>query len=166
MNGAITVLNVLALVGSGLSAGIFFVFSAEIMVGLRRIPVHDAIAAMQAFTKAALGPVYFGVLVSTGLVAMALVGMSMFADPDPREWLCIAGALVYFLSVGVSLNVHGPMNDALAGWRAEDPECARSWPGFQARWTRWNHVRLVAALGAMLLFILALIATPPAEALA
>jgi uncharacterized membrane protein len=49
-----------------------------------------------------------------------------------------------------------PLNDALAKVQVTDADAAQKWAGYVSRWTMWNHVRTLAALAAMICFIVAL----------
>ena len=48
------------------------------------------------------------------------------------------------------------MNNRLAGLDPEGPGAAEYWDDFVTRWTAWNHVRTVAAIGATAALTIAL----------
>ena len=75
--------------------------------------------------------------------------------PVPLCWF--AGGILYLLGtlmVTVAFNV--PRNDTLARIDASTSEVVASWRDCVSGWTRWNHVRTIAALTAAVLFTAAL----------
>ena len=48
-----------------------------------------------------------------------------------------------------------PMNDTLAAMKPERPDAAAYWQEYLSTWTMWNHVRTIAGIGSLALFILA-----------
>src|SRR5262249_16863870 len=51
-------LRIVAALGCGLMAGVFFAFSTSVMRGLARLGPAEAIAAMQAMNRAILNPLF------------------------------------------------------------------------------------------------------------
>jgi len=58
----------IAAVGAGLSAGVFFAFSTFVMKALGRLPDTEGISAMQAINKAAPTPAFMAALFGTAAV--------------------------------------------------------------------------------------------------
>lgn len=134
-----SVLPVLAGVGCGLVAGLLFVFSAGIMSGLGRLPGEQGAVAMRAINRGVLNPVFLGVFAGTGLV---LVGAAVVTGGPT-----VVAAGLYLVGVlGVTGVVNVPLNEALDADRVP-------WERYRVRWTRWNHVRTVAAVGALALLL-------------
>ncbi len=149
MSAAIGPLTVVAAAGSGLMAGLFFVFSVAIMPALARIPVPAGIAAMQAINTTIVRALFVVVFIGTALVGAA----SAVLAPDP---LHLAGAACYLVGgIGVTAVVNVPMNNALDRVAPDDAEGASTWQRYLSRWTAWNHVRTVACTAAMIAFVLA-----------
>ena len=66
--------TIVAAVGSGVMAGLYFAFSTFVMPGLRRLPADRAVAAMQLFNRSAPAPfVLVGVLLTGGACGAAAV---------------------------------------------------------------------------------------------
>lgn len=159
----VAILIFLATLGAGLIAGLFFAFSVSVMGALARIPAPAGIAAMQAINVVILNPmfgfVFFGtVLASLGLTVYAVVAWTTPGSP----WL-IAGAALYVVGgFGVTMAFNVPRNDALAKLDPSNPAAAGEWSKYVSEWTAWNHVRMVACLGASAAFIMAFAAMRPA----
>ena len=67
-------LTIVAAVGSGVMAGLYFTFSAFIMPGLRRLPADRGIASMQMFNRSAPAPfVLVGVVLTGGACGVTAV---------------------------------------------------------------------------------------------
>lgn len=64
------------------------------------------------------------------------------------------GALYLFGTFGVTMLFNVPLNNALAALSPEAPDTAARWADYVTRWSIWNHVRGVAALLALVVFIL------------
>jgi uncharacterized membrane protein len=142
--------------GSALVAGVFFAFSSFVMDGLARLPPAQGVAAMQSFNVTVLGSGFLISLFATALVApvLALVGALRGAPGWPLLALGAALHLVGVVAVTAFANV--PRNDALAALDPIASGTAEHWAGYVVAWTRWNHVRTLAALAATAAFVAAL----------
>lgn len=160
MDGLVFALTLLAALGAGVVAGIFFAFSAFIMTALGRIPAPKGISAMQSINVAVLNPVFFAAFFGTGVVCLVLVAVALGAWSAPAVLYLIAGALLYIvgcLLVTIVFNV--PLNNRLKAVPADSAEGASTWSEYLVTWTAWNTVRTVASLAASALFILAIYAS-------
>jgi len=138
--------------GSGLMAGVFFAFSVAVMPALARRPAAEAIRAMQTINRVILNPWFLSVYLATGFLSAALVALSL----SGIGWHT-AGALMYLAGcMGVTGIFNLPLNNRLAAADADSAEGAQTWALYVRTWTRWNHVRSVACLAAMVLFYLAI----------
>ncbi|MBL8266202.1 DUF1772 domain-containing protein [Steroidobacter sp.] len=144
-----TLLTLVAGVGCGLNAGLFFIFSNTIMRALDRLPAAGAVAAMNSINRTILNPLFFLVFFGTALLCLVLL-VGQLDTP-----LVLIGALLYLIgSLGVTMIRNVPLNDQLAKVlpSATDPE--NQWKAYRGPWTRWNHLRTVACLLATVAFIL------------
>ena len=150
-------LTFLAAIGSGLMAGLFFVFSVSVMGAFGKLPAPTGIAAMQSINTTILNPIFMAAFMGTALVCvvLAIFGVIRWSQPG-AAWL-IAGALLYIvgtLLVTIVFNV--PLNDTLASVSPDSVEGASLWRTYLEVWTDWNHVRTLASTGALACFMLAL----------
>lgn len=151
------VLTLLAALGSGLIAGVFFAFSSFVMRALGRIPAAEGIAAMQSINIVVLNPMFLSVFMGTAVLCGIAIVFSWLRWNQPGSGYLLAGSLLYLIGtflVTMAFNV--PRNDALAAVVPASPEGARLWADYLSSWTAWNHVRTVAALAAAASFGLAL----------
>lgn len=155
MDRVILALVVLGALGSGLIAGVFFIFSVAIMRALERVP--SGLAAMQSINVVILNPMFLGLFMGTALLCVILTILSVVRWSDPGSAWLIAGALLYLVgSIGVTMIFNVPLNNALMAATPENADAV--WKNYLSTWTMWNHVRTVASLAASASFILGIAA--------
>ncbi len=149
--------TLVASVGAGLVAGIFFAFSTFVMKALGRLPPAHGIAAMQFINVTVINPWFLTVFFGTAAVCAVLLVFSLLDWQRPGAGMRLAGSLLYLVgTILVTIACNVPRNDALAAVEAESDEGGRLWDGYLVGWTAWNHVRTLAALAAAVLLALAL----------
>jgi len=151
-------LVLVAALGCGLIAGVFYAFSTFVMKALARRPPAEGIAAMQSINVVVLNPWFLAPFLGTGLVGAAAAVTALLAAQPAATASAIAGALLYIVgTLWVTIGRNVPRNNALARLAPHEPASAAYWERYVAEWTWWNHVRTGAALAAAILFSLALI---------
>ncbi|WP_104662949.1 anthrone oxygenase family protein [Ensifer adhaerens] len=143
-----------AAIGSGLMAGLFFIFSVCIMQALSRLPPEQGIAAMNAINVVIQNPIFLSAFMGTALLGLALIVGAFVSGGEGRWWLA-AGGIAYVVGVLlVTIVFNVPMNDALAA-AAPGQAATDLWrERYLTDWVWWNHVRTVASIGALAFFIL------------
>ena len=155
IDGYPRVLTIIAAVGAGVSAGVFFAFSTFVMKALGRLPTAQAISATKAINKAAPTPLFMLALFGTAAVCIALSVVAL-CHLDQRWAVCLlAGSALYLACVVLTIVYHVPRNDALAV-DPGSPGAAHAWARYLQPWTAWNHVRTITALAGTTAFILTL----------
>jgi uncharacterized membrane protein len=158
MQGLLLVLTVLAALGSGLVAGIFFAFSAFVMIALGRLPAENGIAAMQSINVAVLNPVFFAAFFGTAALALVLAIAALIDWSQPGAAYLLAGSLLYLIgTIFVTIACNVPLNNKLASVKPNSGEGKSVWAHYLSSWTAWNHVRTAASLAAAALFIIVLL---------
>lgn len=153
MEKVIFTITLLAALGSGLIAGVFFIFSVAIMRALERVP--GGMAAMQSINVVILNPMFLGVFMGTALLCLVLAILSVVRWNDSVSVWLLAGTLLYLVgSIGVTMIFNVPLNNALMTATPENADVV--WKNYLSTWTMWNHVRTVASLAASASFILAI----------
>jgi uncharacterized membrane protein len=144
--------------GSGLMAGFFFAFSICVMRALGKLPSTQGIAAMQSINVAVLNPWFLSVFFGMAVLSVFLIIAAVTRWRESGAACVLAGGLLYLLGTfAVTMLFNVPRNNALAAVAATGKEGAALWSDYLAVWTRWNHVRTVAALAAAGAFTIALI---------
>jgi uncharacterized membrane protein len=155
----ITGLSIVAAVGCGLVAGVFFAFSSFVMKALAKLPENAGLPAMQSINVVVLNPVFLGVFVGTALVCLVLAALAGLNWDRPDSAWVVAGCLLYIVGTfGVTVFGNVPLNDALAAVQPGDASASAAWAEYLVRWTRWNHVRTIAATLAFSCLLLSLLA--------
>ncbi len=149
-------LKLISVIGCALIAGVFFAFSTFVMNALSRLPPAQGIAAMQSINITAINPLFMTALFGTGATCLLLSVETRSRLSQPDAIYLLIGSLLYLIgTVGVTIAFNVPLNNALA---IADPSSTQSenlWTKYLTDWTFWNHVRMVAALIAAALFMLA-----------
>lgn len=143
--------------GSGLTAGVFFAFSAFVMPALDRLPAAQSIAAMQSINKLAVTPVFMAAVFGTALACAGLAGWAVTAwGQRPAPWVLAGSALYLIGAIVVTIAANVPLNDSLAAVHPDGAGAAGHWSGYLTHWVAWNHLRAAAALTAAGLLTVAL----------
>jgi uncharacterized membrane protein len=156
IDGYPQILTIIAAVGTGLSAGVFFAFSTFVMKALGRLPVAEGISAMNAINKAAPAPLFMLALFGTGAVSIVLSAVALPHLDQRWAVYVLTGTALYLVCVILTMVYHVPRNDALALVDPTGPGAAHAWAQYLSPWTAWNHVRTVTALAGSTAFIIAL----------
>ena len=152
----VVVLTFAASIGSGLIGGVFFAFSTFVMRALHRLRAREGVAAMQAINVAVINPLFLGAFFGTGLAWAGAVLLAVRSEWPRLVYLMVGGVLYVGGAVLVTMACNVPLNNALATLTPDDADAEQAWDDYVRRWTRWNHVRTIAALAAAGAFILAL----------
>jgi uncharacterized membrane protein len=93
IDGYLFPLTVIAALGCGLIAGVFYAFSVMVMRSLAQLPAEHGVAAMQVINVAALRPVFLWVFTGTAAVCAAVVVGSLVDWDDASPYLVVGGLL-------------------------------------------------------------------------
>ena len=150
-------LKLVAALGCGLMAGVFFAFSSFIMNALGRLQPAQGIAAMQSINITVINPLFMATLFGTAVVCIVLAISAVLRWQQPGAAYVLAGSLLYLIgTIGVTAAFNVPLNNALANVEPSSAEAASVWANYLTNWTLWNHIRGAAALAAVASFTLAL----------
>jgi uncharacterized membrane protein len=157
MKGLLFALTLLAVLGCGMMAGIFFAFSAFVMKALGRLPVERGVAAMQAINVAAISFAFMLALFGTAGACVALVGWALLARHEPFAPYLLAGSTLYLVgTILLTIVYHVPRNEALARVEPHSADAESHWTRYLSGWTAWNHLRAAASLAAAATLTIAL----------
>ncbi len=149
------ILTLLAALGSGIMAGLFFIFSNTIMRALGKTPAPTGIAAMQSIDATILNPLFFTLFFGTALLSLVLGVVAAIGWDDAGAGWRLAGALLYLVgSIAITMAFNVPLNNRLAKVAPDSAEGATLWSRYLKVWTAWNHARTIGCIGATGSFIL------------
>lgn len=150
-------LILLAVLGSGIIGGVFFAFSSFVMAALGRVAPDQGIASMQAINVTVINPAFMLAFMGTTALAAVLIVVALLRWDEPGGGALLMAGLLYLAGCfGVTMNFNVPLNDQLAAVTPGTAEASRIWTQYLSDWTRWNHVRTIASLAAMLAYVTAL----------
>ncbi|RDZ26589.1 DUF1772 domain-containing protein [Lysobacter silvisoli] len=142
-----------AALGCALIGGLYFAFSAFIMRAFASIDPSAGIAAMNAINRVILRSLFMPLFWATTLAALALAGLALTRG-GPGAGAMLAGGTLYLVGMFVCTVVFNvPLNNALQAAQGAGEAALPVWQRYLRQWTRWNHVRTVASLGAAALFV-------------
>jgi uncharacterized membrane protein len=161
LHTATIILTLVAAIGSGLVAGIWFAFSTFVMRGLSRIPSTQGLAAMQSINVAVLNPIFFLAFFGAAAVCLGLLVLAYLRWGEPGTVLLLAGSLLYLVfSIGVTAFGNAPLNETLAAVAPDSANAPAAWSSYVSRWLLWNHARLIGTTAAAICLTLALWRSP------
>ncbi|MEV0688006.1 anthrone oxygenase family protein [Nocardia sp. NPDC050378] len=143
---------VLAMLSTGLVAGVFYAYAISVMPALTRTGDRTLIEIMQKINVVIINPWFmFGFLGTVGFTALAA---ALHLGGDHRAtliWIGIA-LVLNVIAFAVTAGQNVPLNDALAAAgdpaTLADPVSVRA--DFEAAWVRWNILRAVLHTAAFL----------------
>jgi uncharacterized membrane protein len=146
--------KLLAAIGCGLIAGVFFTFSTFVMKALAQQPVAQGIATMQAINLTVINPWFMTVFLGTAIACIGITIAALLKWHQPNAIYLLMGSLLYLVGTfGVTMVCNVPLNDALAIVDPNSADGAALWAKYLTDWTFWNHVRTVAGIAASVTFI-------------
>ncbi|MBL1175204.1 MAG: DUF1772 domain-containing protein [Pantanalinema sp. GBBB05] len=147
-------LKLIAALGCGLIAGVFFAFSTFVMKALAQQPPAQGIATMQSINITVINPWFMAVFLGTSMLCLIIIVTSLLQRQQAATYLLI-GALFYLVGCfGVTMVFNVPLNERLAVADPNSTEGVNLWATYLTTWTIWNHVRTIAAFIAAALFTL------------
>ena len=89
------VVTLLAALGCGLVAGVFFAFSTFVMKALSRLPPGEGIAAMQSINVAVLNPWFLAAFLGTAAACVMALVSSLLRWQEPEAVYLLVGSTLY-----------------------------------------------------------------------
>ena len=130
--------------------GVFFTYSNSVVPGLDRIDPERAVAAQRSMNVAIINPRFLATFIGPVITSAATGFLLLGLDETPAALLFFAAAVIYLVgSLVITGRVNVPMNNALENSTSTD--WARRWADFSPRWRRWNTVRTVTSMVALVL---------------
>ncbi|WP_342587446.1 DUF1772 domain-containing protein [Manganibacter manganicus] len=152
----ISTITLLALLGSGMMAGLFFAYSNSVMPALARMPGPQGMTAMNHVNVIIQNPLFLSIFMGTAVIMFMLIVAALLGWISRPAWI-LTGAVLYLVgNIAVTVSINVPMNDALAAANPAGADGAALWAAFLDRWVFWNHVRALACTGALGAFAMAI----------
>jgi uncharacterized membrane protein len=153
----VVTLSIVAAIGCGLIAGVFYAFSSFVMRGLDELGAARAVETMQSINRTVLHPSFLGVFLGTGVLCLGLVVAVVVTDAIAGAGPLVVGAALYLVGTILVTGIFNvPMNERLATIDAGGPAAETEWETYFRRWVVWNHVRTAAAVVASVAMVVGL----------
>jgi len=157
MQLAIDLLLWFSVISAGVMTGLYFAFSTFVMRALGMIEPRAGIAAMNAIDREILRSAFMPLFLASSLTCLALVAIGLLRWGEAGAVAAAAGGAIYLIGMtGVTMLRNVPLNNALAAVDPDSGAGASVWAHYLVHWTRWNHLRTVASIAALVLFIVAI----------
>lgn len=146
------ILLVAAIAGNGLMAGLFWAFTVAVAPAFRRLDDRGYVDAFRAINSAILNGWFLSAFMLTPLVGIAAAVFAGERTPLAFGFLA-AGAVSAAATFVITAAANVPLNNGLE--RAsitteQDRATARA--RFESSWNRWNLVRTITSIVALLSF--------------
>ena len=144
----------LAVVTTGLGAGVYATYALAVMPGLARTDDRTFVTAFAAIDRAIVSPVFLGGVFVGAPVLLLLTAVTGATRRPALAWTALA--LVVAATI-LTVVVNVPLNDALKAAAAlpdVDPGPVRA-AFHEGRWAASNAVRTLLEVGALVLLFLA-----------
>lgn len=155
----IKIITVLAIVTTGLVAGIFFGFAISVNPAFKHLTDSQYISAMQWINKIIENPVFF--FVFFGAVIFTPIAAFMNKNKETSILLFISFAIYLVAVFGITIYMNVPLNNTLAQFSitASTPsEISQMRINYAEPWNYWHQVRTIASV---LAFVLSVVACLP-----
>ena len=148
----VNILVIVAAIGAGLMAGLYYAFSAFIMKSFDQIGASNAVVAMNSINEVILRSSFMLLFFGSTILFALLIAAGIFYETTSASWLLISAGLIYVIGMFVctaAFNV--PLNNQLAAVGDDRQEQTECWNHYYRVWTRWNTFRGLCSLVACLL---------------
>lgn len=143
MSNVSALLTLAAIVGSGVMAGLFLIFSNATMKALNTLPPAQAISAMQAINRIIINPVFLSFFIGTTLCSLSLLGLSIQGGD---LWTALGAGIYLVGGFFITVRCNVPLNDQLAAFNPNNKNAPEIWSHYLRHWLQWNHVRTLSCL--------------------
>ena len=142
-------------IGTGILAGLFFSFSTFIMEALGKISSESGMNAMKSINRTILNPLFGVIFFGTALMTLFLLITSLFNSEWNGRTYIFSGSLLYLVGIFlVTIIFNVPLNNRLERTDSSNYSSQQMWKIYIKKWTIWNHIRTITAVGTLACFVL------------
>ena len=152
-----TLTLLLAILLTGLSAGLFFAWQVSVIPGTRKVTDMVYTQVMQSINRAILNPSFFSVFF--GSLLILTISTIQHYRHGSVFWLLLAATLAYLIgTVAVTGMGNVPLNNQLDVLKLDELNPTRLEEFRTLYEGRWNRLHLIRTLFAVISFLLSIIA--------
>ena len=153
-----TIILALAILLTGLMAGIFFTWSNAVKPGIGKLGDIEYLRALQSMNRVILNNA-FRIIFLGAIIAVALVPVFYFnLYPKNIFWLFVFTLVIYWIGVfGVTVSGNIPLNEILDKTNLESITLEEIKTLRKSIELKWNHFNLIRSISSAITFILLII---------
>ncbi|MBT33515.1 MAG: hypothetical protein CMO01_27950 [Thalassobius sp.] len=148
---------IIAIVLTGLSAGLFYAWEVSVIPGTKRIGNLAYVETMQAINRAIINPAFM--LIFLGSLVAQTIGTFQYRSTN-LFWFLLTATVTYFVgTILVTALGNVPLNDALDTISIKElskTQIASERTHYELRWNRLHTIRTVFSVLSFILMIVGL----------
>lgn len=150
-----TLLLALAIIATGLYAGMMLIFRTGIMPALARLSDDQFVTVMSRINEAVPRAVFMLVFLSIVVFPAAALAVPVDGRTDTQRWLIIAGLVCAVLNHLITIGGNVPLNKALASAESASPAvpAGQARAAFESRWNLFHLIRTLFTLASFALLV-------------
>ena len=153
---------ILAVLLTGLSAGLFYAWQVSVIPGTRKVSDPAYLETMQSINRAILNPAFY--LIFFGCLLPLIIGTIQQYPNRASFWLLLIATGSYLLGTfGVTIFGNVPLNEALDILdltELAEGAATEFRQNYERKWNRFHLIRTIFSVLAFLLSVLALYTSP------
>lgn len=146
---------------TGLAAGIFYSYSCSVTGGLGRLSDREYLMAFQSINRVILNPWFFVTFMGSLILLPVATWLSYKSGINFSFWLLLSATAIYVVGAfGVTVVGNVPLNNMVDNFdvhTASLQELSSLRERFEAPWNKLNVIRTIAAVLSFLLAILSIL---------
>lgn len=150
-----TLLSALAVISTGLYAGMMLIFLTGVMPALARLTDEQFVVTARRINEYVPRPVFLLVFLAEVAFPAAALFVPVDGRTDTQRWLVLAGLVCAVLNHLVTVAGNVPLNNALAAGAPAGRSDGETRAAFETRWNRFHLVRTLLAVAAFALLVAA-----------
>jgi uncharacterized membrane protein len=150
---------------TALIAGLFYSYACSVNLGLGKLADGAYLSAMQSINREIQNPIFFMSFMGT-LLFLPISSLMEYSNSGFSNsfWLLISATVIYAIGTfGITIALNVPLNEALDNFSissATIEQLAAQRKAFEIPWNRYNTIRTVAAVIALILAIISCVLKP------
>lgn len=146
----------LAVLLTGLSAGLFYAWAVSVIPGTKRIPDHMYLETMQSINRAILNPAFY--LIFFGSLILLVVSTIQHFQSGLTFWLLLAALLSYLIGTfGVTSFGNVPLNNSLDVLELAELSVELKAMTRHRYELKWNRLHMIRTVFSVLSFLISLL---------
>lgn len=147
----------IAVVLTGLSAGLFYAWAVSVIPGTKRVSDPVYLETMQQINRAILNPAFFLIFFGS-LITLIISSVLHYRPSGTQSWLIIASTLLYLGTFLVTTTGNVPLNNSLDAINLSEYSIEKA-NQFRTHYeVKWNRLHMIRTILSALSFLSVLLA--------